>query len=104
MAASRDIILAIQGCHRVERRHGEEPSQTPSMSYLLCQQQPANIASTVLPVSSSPDLQNPTFDLPPVTQPTEPVRQGTNGEEMGAVKNNQQAVPPRLPRRGPMLT
>jgi hypothetical protein len=40
MAAARGQISAIQRQHRVQRRHGEEPSQTPTMSALLRQQQP----------------------------------------------------------------
>ena len=40
MAAARAEISAIQRRHRVERRHGEEPSQTPTISGLLRQQQP----------------------------------------------------------------
>ncbi|KAK4148345.1 hypothetical protein C8A00DRAFT_39133, partial [Chaetomidium leptoderma] len=42
MAAARGQISAIQRQHRVQRRHGEEPSQTPTMSGLLRQQQPAD--------------------------------------------------------------
>jgi hypothetical protein len=44
MAAARGQIAAIQRQHRVQRRHGEQPSQTPTMSDLLRPQQQSDAA------------------------------------------------------------
>jgi hypothetical protein len=49
MAAARAQISAIQRQHRVQRRHGEEPPQTPTMSGLLRHQQPAGIEDSAHP-------------------------------------------------------
>jgi hypothetical protein len=49
MAVARGQISAIQRQHRVQRRHGEEPSQTPTMSGLLRQQQPGDAEDDLPP-------------------------------------------------------
>ncbi|EAQ89368.1 predicted protein [Chaetomium globosum CBS 148.51] len=103
MAAARTEVSAIQRRHRFERRHGEGPSQTPDMSDLLRQQQPADKASTLPPSAPPQVLQDPGSDLPPSAQPRKPEGQGAQDEEMEAVDHNQRSVPPRLPRIGHML-
>ena len=55
MAAARGQISAIQRQHRVQRRHGEEPSQTPTMSGLLRQQQPADAEDDLPPLAQARD-------------------------------------------------
>ncbi|KAK4148337.1 hypothetical protein C8A00DRAFT_19822, partial [Chaetomidium leptoderma] len=79
MAAARGQISAIQRQHRVQRRHGEEPSQTPTMSGLLRQQQPADTED----------------GLPPSAQPRDETPSATGDEE-----DNPQAPQSQLPRLG----
>ena len=83
MAAARGQMSAIQRQHRVQRRHGEEPSQTPTMSGLLSQQQPGDAED----------------DLPPSTQP-----RAVTPSAAGDDDNNQQATQPQLPRLGRIPT
>jgi hypothetical protein len=103
MAAARNDISAIQRRHRVERRHGEEPSQTPTMSNLLRQQQPSSDSNT-LSSSTQPqpgDPQEPAGDLPPSAQPRESQEQAAQDQEMEDFGNEQGAVaPPQRSRRG----
>ncbi|KAK3290112.1 uncharacterized protein B0H64DRAFT_479440, partial [Chaetomium fimeti] len=78
MAAARGQIAAIQRQHRVQRRHGEQPSQTPTMSGLFRQEQPADVGD----------------GLPPSAQP----RQSPAEDD----DDNSQASQPQLPRPGPV--
>jgi hypothetical protein len=80
MAAARAQISAIQRRHRVKRRHGEELSQTPTMSGLLRQQHPAGAED----------------GLPPSAQP----RESSARDE----DDSSQAPQSQLPRRGRVPT
>jgi hypothetical protein len=64
IAAARDQRLTIQRRHRVERRHGVQPSQTPTLSGLIQQQQQQLNAEDEAPTTSR-------YDLLPVQVPEE---------------------------------
>ncbi|KAK0703228.1 hypothetical protein B0T26DRAFT_806893 [Lasiosphaeria miniovina] len=83
MAAARSEVSDIQRRHRLERRHGEEPSQTPTMSNLLRQQQ---------------EIQDLAVDLPPSTQLRVPKRLANQFENM------EHSVEPVLSYRQTTLT
>ena len=55
VAAVRDQRLTIQRRHRVERRHGVQPSQTPPLSGLILRQQRLN-AEDETPTTNRSDL------------------------------------------------
>ncbi|KAK4220555.1 hypothetical protein QBC38DRAFT_188800 [Podospora fimiseda] len=101
MAAARNVISATQRRHRIKRRHGGEPSQTPTMSSLLRREQPSEATST-LPPSAQPGYpQKPAADLPPSAQPRESQEGASQDEETDDFGYNQGPVAPsRLPRRG----
>ncbi|KAK3905260.1 hypothetical protein C8A05DRAFT_12930 [Staphylotrichum tortipilum] len=83
MAAARDQRLAIQRRHRVERRHGEQPSQTPPLSGLLRRQQLRNAEDEAPMISQG--------NLLPVQVPEEDLEGDADGF---------QHIPPQIPRRG----
>ncbi|EAQ85210.1 hypothetical protein CHGG_09224 [Chaetomium globosum CBS 148.51] len=63
------------GRHRVQRRHGEEPSQTPTMSGLLRQQQPADAEdgpASAQQRDDAPSAVRDDEDNPQATQPQLP--------------------------------
>ncbi|EAQ88882.1 hypothetical protein CHGG_05501 [Chaetomium globosum CBS 148.51] len=78
MAAARGQVSAIRRQHRVQRRQGEEPSQTPTMSGLLRQQQPADAE-----------------DGPASAQQRDDAPSAVRDDE-----DNPQATQPQLPRAG----
>jgi hypothetical protein len=104
MAEARAQIAAIQRQHRVQRRHGEEPSQTPTMSGLLRQQQPSE-ADDGLPPSAQrmpitedddDDSEVPQFQLPRIGRPPRrpaPAPPGSSSESRGRPRGR-----PRLGR------
>ncbi|KAH6649677.1 hypothetical protein F5144DRAFT_16204 [Chaetomium tenue] len=81
-AAARDQRLTIQRRHRVERRHGVQPSQTPTLSSLIGREQQLNAEDEALTTSRG--------DLLPV--------QAAEGDDLGGNVDDLRHTPPRRGR------
>ncbi|KAH6649737.1 hypothetical protein F5144DRAFT_20371 [Chaetomium tenue] len=81
-AAARDQRLTIQRRHRVERRHGVQPSQTPTLSSLIGREQQLNAEDEALTTSRG--------DLLPV--------QAAEGDDLGGDADDLRHTPPRRGR------
>ena len=84
MAAARDQQLAIQRRHRVERRHGEQPSQTPPLDALLRRHQ----------------LRNAEDEAPTISQGNSPPVQAAEERDMESDADELQNTTPQPPRAG----
>src|SRR6266516_5314766 len=109
IAAARRQQAQIQRDHRQQRREGEEPSQTPSISALL-EQNTAQGSIPAVPTPLQPALTLREPPAPPPALPPQPLleqtpppaapqRRGRPAREGGAVGRSRGRRPPTPPTR-----
>jgi hypothetical protein len=92
MAAARQEQAEIQRRHRFERRHGDDPSQTPSFSSLVARHEISQGTAEAPP-------QRPLLPTLPENQPQLP-RRGRPPTEIVVTEDSPASENPAIPRRG----